>query len=217
MGQLTDQIARVAAGKRRRQVAVAFTSDAMAGRASEPSAGVAAGHGDDLAVLAEPRRSRRIGGTGSEQKEAGDCRMKMHRLWNRSPAAAVPRHVRIGGKYGGATLLLVLAACKPAPDDRFQVDAEAARRGKLVAQRVQCAACHAMPGIEWPKGRFGPSLEAFDHRGLVAGVLPATQTNLAEFIRNAPAVKPGTAMPAMPVSKSEARDIAHYLAAEAKR
>jgi hypothetical protein len=34
---------------------------------------------------------------------------------------------------------------------------------------------------------------------------------LAAFVRNAPALAPGSAMPAMPLSETEARDVAAYL------
>jgi len=107
-----------------------------------------------------------------------------------------------------------LAACKPAPGDRFQAEADAARRGKEAIKRVQCGSCHVVPGIDWPKGGLGPPLDRLDQQGLVAGTLPNTPANLARFIRNAPGVKPGTAMPVMPVDEHEARDIAHYLIME---
>lgn len=51
----------------------------------------------------------------------------------------------------------------------------------------------------------------FDGIGPIAGSLPNTPANLAAFVRNAPAAKPGTTMPAMPISRSEARDVAAYL------
>ena len=55
-----------------------------------------------------------------------------------------------------------------------------------------------------------------DDQGLIAGTQPNTPDNLAAFIRDAPAMKPGSAMPAMPVSEAEARAIAHYLIEEAR-
>ena len=38
-----------------------------------------------------------------------------------------------------------------------------------------------------------------------------TAETLAAYIRNAPALVPNSAMPAMPVSEAEARDVAAYL------
>ena len=109
---------------------------------------------------------------------------------------------------GGA---LVLVGCKPPPDDRQLVDPDSAARGKAVIERVECAACHEIPGVDWPRGRLGPSLIGFDDVGLIAGSLPNRPGVLADFVRNAPAVKPGSTMPAMPISESESRDVAAYL------
>ena len=78
-------------------------------------------------------------------------------------------------------------------------------------ERAGCGACHEIPGLNWPGGRLGPSLAGFDDIGLIAGAVPNTAQNLAAFIRNAPAVKPGSTMPPMPVSEDEARAIAAYL------
>jgi cytochrome c1 len=84
-------------------------------------------------------------------------------------------------------------------------------RGKVAIERVGCAACHEIPGVDWPKGRTGPSLKGFDDVGVIAGALPNTPSNLAAFVRNAPQAKPGSTMPAMPLTDSEARDVAAYL------
>lgn len=78
-------------------------------------------------------------------------------------------------------------------------------------ERVGCAACHEIPGIDWPRGRTGPSLVGFDDVGQIAGALPNTPKNLAAFVRNAPETKPGSPMPAMPLSEEEARDVVAYL------
>ena len=84
-------------------------------------------------------------------------------------------------------------------------------RGKAAIERVGCAACHEIPGIEWPTGRTGPSLAGFDDIGPIAGALPNTPENLAAFVRNAPAAKVGSTMPAMPLTQEESRDVAAYL------
>lgn len=107
--------------------------------------------------------------------------------------------------------LLTAAACKPPPDDRTSPPADAIERGKAVIERVSCASCHVIPGIDWPRGRAGPVLEGFDDVGLIAGALPHTPDNLAAFVRNAPAAKPGSTMPPMPITAAEAQDVAAYL------
>lgn len=104
-----------------------------------------------------------------------------------------------------------LAACKQPPEERQVPDAKAMARGLAAIERVGCAACHEIPGLDWPQGRSGPSLTGFDDVGAIAGALPNTPENLAAFVRNAPAAKPGSAMPAMPLSENEARDVAAYL------
>ena len=109
------------------------------------------------------------------------------------------------------TALLLVAGCKPPSEARWPLSPDAARRGLAAIERVQCGACHEIPGVGWPSGRTGPSLQDFGDRGVIAGTLPNRPDVLAAFIRNAPAVKPGSPMPPMPVTAQEARDIAAYL------
>lgn len=90
-------------------------------------------------------------------------------------------------------------------------------RGEAAIDRAGCGACHTIPGIRWPEGAVGPSLVGFAGQGLIAGRLPNRPDILAAFVRNAPAVLPGTTMPAMPISEQEGRDVAAYLYARTKR
>lgn len=113
---------------------------------------------------------------------------------------------------GLAVLLCISsAACKQPPDTRYAPDADDAQRGLAAIERAGCAACHEIPGVGWPKGRSGPSLVGFDDRGSIAGALPNTPENLANFVRDAPRSKPGSTMPAMPLTEEEARAVAAYL------
>ncbi|MXO98323.1 c-type cytochrome [Altererythrobacter xixiisoli] len=105
----------------------------------------------------------------------------------------------------------VLTACKPPAQTRQHDDAAAQKRGLKLMETKGCGACHEIPGLNWPRGQLGPSLMRFNDTGLIAGYLPNTPVNLAAFIRNAPATKPGSTMPAMPVTVSEAVDMAAYL------
>ena len=104
-----------------------------------------------------------------------------------------------------------LSACKQPQDTRYSPDAKAAERGLTAIEHAGCAACHEIPGIDWPQGRTGPSLVGYDDIGPIAGALPNTPENLAAFVRNAPQTKPGSTMPAMPLSEEESRDVAAYL------
>ena len=86
-----------------------------------------------------------------------------------------------------------------------------AERGRLAIIRTGCGSCHDIAGIRWPKGQSAPVLRGMSRRGLIAGTLPNTPELLARFVRDAPALVPGTTMPAMPLSDQESRDIAAYL------
>lgn len=86
-----------------------------------------------------------------------------------------------------------------------------AERGKAIIERVGCTACHSIAGIDWPKGRVGPDLENFADATLIAGKLPNRPELLAAYVRDAPAMVPGSGMPAMPLTQKESRDVAAYL------
>lgn len=89
-------------------------------------------------------------------------------------------------------------------------DADVARGRQLVTDKG-CVACHAFPDVKWPQGRLGPSLEGFSRQSLIAGRFPNQPGVLMQFVRNAPALLPGTAMPPIPMTDQEARDVAAYL------
>ena len=108
-------------------------------------------------------------------------------------------------------LLLVAGACKPPPEQRPSMPVANAERGKDAIERVGCAACHSISGIRWPQGSAAPPIAGLKTRALFAGRLPNRPDVLARFVRNAPELVPGTAMPAMPLTEQEARDVAAYL------
>lgn len=75
-----------------------------------------------------------------------------------------------------------------------------------------CGGCHAIRGTA-ATGKIGPDLTHFgSRRTLAAGVLPMTTADIAGFIRNSGATKPGVRMPAFPhMSDADAIRIARYL------
>lgn len=108
-------------------------------------------------------------------------------------------------------IVLLAAACKPPPDEAHHMPEADPARGLQVMARAGCGSCHTIPGLDWPRGRVGPTLRNFGERNLIAGHLPNRPDVLAAYLRNAPAVLPGTTMPAMPITEGESRDAAAYL------
>ena len=110
-----------------------------------------------------------------------------------------------------AGALLLACGCKPAVVEPQALAGADAGRGRAVIQRVACGACHVIPGVSWPQGRVGPSLDGFGGQALIAGRFPNEPETLARFVRNAPSLIPESGMPALPITEQEARDVAAYL------
>lgn len=74
-----------------------------------------------------------------------------------------------------------------------------------------CTTCHTIQGIS--VGVVGPNLTHVGSRGIIAGgLLENTPQNVTRWVRNAPSIKPGAIMPAMPqITEEQARAIAAYL------
>lgn len=109
-----------------------------------------------------------------------------------------------------SAVLLVAACAESGPPPRTLAGADPAA-GLAVIERVGCAACHRIPGVDWPQGRAGPSLEGFGARPMIAGRLPNQPDTLVAWLLDPPALSPGTAMPPSPISEAEARDVAAWL------
>ncbi|MDQ6736898.1 MAG: c-type cytochrome [Gemmatimonadota bacterium] len=86
-----------------------------------------------------------------------------------------------------------------------------AARGKVAAEHFGCNACHAIGGLPDPTVAAAAPITDISRRVYIAGTLPNTPENLMKWIRFPHEVKPGTAMPDLAVSASDARDIATYL------
>jgi cytochrome c2 len=85
-------------------------------------------------------------------------------------------------------------------------------RGKLAVGQYGCTACHAVPGMEGPKARVGPTLHGIASRQMLGGVLPNSPENMARWLRSPQSATPHTAMPDLGVTEGDARDMAAYLA-----
>jgi cytochrome c oxidase subunit II len=83
--------------------------------------------------------------------------------------------------------------------------------GRRVFERSACAMCHTIRGTSGA-GTLGPDLTHLATRHTIAGgMLPNTPGNLAGWIANPQALKPGTVMPAVPLSPREFRVLLGYL------
>lgn len=85
------------------------------------------------------------------------------------------------------------------------------QEGLRLIRAVGCAACHRIPGVDWPSGRSAPALEGFARRPMIAGALPNQPQVLVRFVRDAPALAPQIAMPPMPLGHDQARHVVAYL------
>jgi len=73
-----------------------------------------------------------------------------------------------------------------------------------------CITCHTIQGVS--VGVVGPNLTHVGSRHYIAaGLLENTPTNIAKWVSNPPAVKPGALMPVLGLSPDEARALAAYL------
>lgn len=83
--------------------------------------------------------------------------------------------------------------------------------GKQLTTQGTCAGCHVIKGTPMV-GRLGPDLTHFGRRRtLAAGILENNAENLAAWIRNPPAIKPGAKMPNLGLKEEEIRYIVAYL------
>lgn len=108
--------------------------------------------------------------------------------------------------------LLLLVACDDAsPPPHLQVVGGDPARGRSAMVEFSCGACHRIPGIRNARSMVGPPLDDYAQRGYIAGLLPNRPANLVAWLRNPPAINPGTAMPDLGLTEVQARDMAAYL------
>ncbi len=89
-----------------------------------------------------------------------------------------------------------------------------AAQGAQVYSHQVCIGCHTMEGVS--AGTIGPNLTHVGSRGTIgAGLIPNTPENMAEWIRNTEAIKPGTVMAQtmrnVKMSDSDLRALVAYL------
>jgi len=85
-----------------------------------------------------------------------------------------------------------------------------AAEGKSVFARSACVGCHTIRGVS--AGALGPDLSHFGSRELFgAGLWPTTVDNVVAWLKDPPALKPGSRMPNLHLSDAEAKALAVYL------
>jgi cytochrome c2 len=119
------------------------------------------------------------------------------------------RRVSLSGTLGLATI--VLLGCAETDMPRVVVVDGDAERGRIEIARLQCGACHDIPGVRAARGSVGPPLAGFARRVYLAGKWPNRPDYLEPWLRDPPAMAPLTAMPALVDDSQSARDIAAYL------
>jgi cytochrome c oxidase subunit II len=89
-------------------------------------------------------------------------------------------------------------------------DGSPAAAGRQVFTSQACAGCHAIRGVA--AGQLGPDLTHFGSRRTIAGgMLPNTPANLEKWLRNPPAVKPGSLMPDLKLTQEQVIALVAYL------
>jgi cytochrome c oxidase subunit 2 len=84
-------------------------------------------------------------------------------------------------------------------------------RGQQVFLSAPCSKCHNVVGID-AYATLGPDLTHFRSRPtLAAGTLINNRGNLAAWVRNAPAIKPGVQMPPVELTGAQLNDLLAYL------
>ncbi|HEY8418169.1 MAG TPA: cytochrome c oxidase subunit II [Limnochordales bacterium] len=97
----------------------------------------------------------------------------------------------------------------PVVDDPAKL--AAVERGRELFETRACFACHTVQGTR-AQGTVGPNLTDIGVRTtLAAGMLPNTPQNMARWIQNPQAVKPGSLMPMVPLTPDELNDLVTFL------
>lgn len=113
-----------------------------------------------------------------------------------------------------ASVLVVLGACaesSPRPQSPALVSAGNPELGREAIIERGCGSCHRIPGIPNAASLVGPPLDAWSRRSFIAGTLSNGQENLARWLADPQAVRPGSAMPDLDLADDEVADIVAYL------
>ncbi len=111
-----------------------------------------------------------------------------------------------------AVVLAGVAGCgQTARDTGIRVPGGDPGRGAELIRSYGCGSCHTVDGVDGADGLVGPPLTDFGRRAYIAGELPNGPDTLQRWIRDPQGVEPGTAMPDLDVTPTDARDLAAFL------
>jgi len=84
-------------------------------------------------------------------------------------------------------------------------------RGRQAFIAIGCGGCHTLDDVPQAHGLVGPPLDGIGERVMIAGKLANNPANLERWISSPQSVVPGNAMPDMPMTGQDSRDIAAFL------
>lgn len=111
----------------------------------------------------------------------------------------------------GAALLCAAALSGCDKEQPRQVPGGDAEQGLRLVTQYQCGACHTIPQVPGATGEAGPTLEQVGRISYIAVGLPNQPDTMVRWLRDPPAMKPGTRMPALGITETEARHMAAFL------
>lgn len=106
---------------------------------------------------------------------------------------------------------LVTAGCGVDSRPRPRVKDGDEDRGRIALAELGCGACHVIPGVRGAVGGTGPPLASYSRFVYLAGKFPNRPELLVQWIADPASLAPRTAMPSVPMSEQQARDMAAYL------
>ena len=86
-----------------------------------------------------------------------------------------------------------------------------AHPGRAAIERHGCTSCHIIPTVRGPDSLAGPPLGRIGGRTYIAGAMINTPENLALWLKDPQAIRPGSPMPNLNLSDEDAREIAVFL------
>ena len=110
-----------------------------------------------------------------------------------------------------------LTGCQSAPSQPAAKAVElsgAAADGKQVFLAKGCVACHRAPNVPDAQGTMGPNLAGVGNPSAhpkIAGVVDNTPENMKRWLQEPQKVKPGSAMPSLGLTDTEAANLSAFL------